>query len=71
MKGKVKIMRPEDCVKYCNLRPQAIREALKAQRVDFGFATNPTGKRWSYVIIPSKFFNYIGLPIPEEWSEAE
>lgn len=65
----VKMMTPDDCKSYCDLAPQFIREALKEQRVDFGFAINPTGKRWRYAIVPSKFFAYIGKPVPDEWQD--
>lgn len=63
----IKTMTPDDCRNYCDLHPQLIREMLKAGRADFGSAVNPTGKRWRYVIIPSKFFEWLGTDVPKEW----
>ena len=69
MGKKVKNMKPEDCTRYWRVPVQFIREALKAGRVDFGFAVNPSGRRWIYTIIPSKFFGYIGKDVPSEWRD--
>lgn len=66
---KIRTMTPEDCSKYCDLAPQYIREMLKAGEGDFGTAFNPTGKRWRYVVIPSKFFAWLGVNVPKEWSD--
>lgn len=63
---KIKTMTPYDCAKYCDVRPQLIREMLKAKKVDFGTAIF-LNKRWSYVVIPSKFFNWLGQELPEEF----
>lgn len=62
-----KTMLPEDCSRYCDLCPQCIREMLKAKAVDFGTAINPTGRRWTYIIIPKKFFEWLGEQVPTEW----
>lgn len=35
---QTKVMRPQDIKKYCNINPQAIREGLKAGKLDIGFA---------------------------------
>lgn len=40
--------------------PQAIREALKQNKVPYGYAVKMTGK-WSYVIIRKKFLEYFGI----------
>lgn len=67
-----KTMRPQDIKKYCDINPQAIREAMKAGRLDIGFAVKKEGsRRWSYHIIPEKFFKYIGQPVPPEWGGGE
>lgn len=35
---RTKIMRPHDIRPYCNINPQAIREGMKAGKLDIGFA---------------------------------
>lgn len=53
---RTKIMRPHDIRPYCNINPQAIREGMKAGKLDIGFAVQQNGgQRWTYVIIPEKF----------------
>ena len=65
---QTKVMRPQDVKAYCDINPQAIREGLKAGRLPFGFAAKKEGSsRWTYCIIPKKFFEYIGQPVPPEW----
>ena len=55
---RTKIMRPHDIRPYCNINPQAIREGMKAGKLDIGFAVQQNGgQRWTYVIIPEKFFH--------------
>ena len=69
---RTKIMRPHDIRPYCNINPQAIREGMKAGILDIGFAVQQKGgQRWTYIIIPEKFFNYIGQPVPPEWMGDE
>ncbi len=63
----VKVMRPADIKPYTSIPPQQIREGMKAGVLNIGFVTNRTGKRYSYNIIPSRFFEYIGQPVPAEW----
>ncbi|PWM79854.1 MAG: hypothetical protein DBY32_01100 [Phascolarctobacterium sp.] len=64
-------MRPHDIRAYCNINPQAIREGMKAGKLDIGFAVQQKGgRRWTYVIIPEKFFKYIGQPVPPEWEKV-
>lgn len=63
----VKVMRPNDIKPYTTIPPQQVREGMKAGILDIGFVTNPTGKRYCYNIIPQKFFDYIGQPVPIEW----
>lgn len=65
--NKQKTMTPEDASKYCDLCPQCFREMLKAGKADFGTAYNATGRRWRYVIIPKKFFAWLGKDVPAEW----
>ena len=64
---KVKMMTPQEASKYCDLCPQCIREMMKAKAVDFGSAVNVTGRRWRFVIVPAKFFGWLGQSIPTEW----
>ncbi len=64
---KPKYMRPEQAAFYANVPVQAIRELMKRGLIDIGEAVNLKGKRWSYYIIPSKFFAYIEQEVPEEW----
>lgn len=46
---QTKVMRPQDIKKYCNINPQAIREGLKAGKLDIGFAVKKEGSsRWAY-----------------------
>ena len=37
---QTKVMRPQDIKKYCNINPQAIREGLKAGKLDIRAAKN-------------------------------
>ncbi len=60
-------MRPSDIKKYINIPPQQIREAMKSGSIDIGFVTNPTGKRYTYNIVPAKFFSFIQQDVPKEW----
>lgn len=44
------MMTVEETAKRLGVNEQAIREWIKAEKVPWGIATNPTGKKWNYDI---------------------
>lgn len=59
-------MTPNEAARYMGWHnPQAVREALKQNKVPYGYAVKMTGK-WSYVIVRKRFFEYLGMADPLE-----
>ena len=46
---------------------QAIRVGLQQNKLDFGAAIQPSGKKYTYIIYPEKARAYVGSEKLKEW----
>lgn len=46
---------------------QAIRVGLQQNKLDFGVAIQPSGKKYTYIIYPEKARTYVGSEKLKEW----
>lgn len=49
-----------EAAKITGKSEQFLRVGLQLGKLPFGTAINMTGKRWTYIIYPEKFKEYIG-----------
>lgn len=52
-----------EAAKLIGFSPQALREALKQQRVTFGFAVQTSDRRWRYHVSKAGLSDYLGVPL--------
>lgn len=43
-----------------HINKQCLRELIKADKLPFGVAINLSGKRWTYKIFASRFYQWLG-----------
>lgn len=51
----------EQAAKIMHKDPQYVRLGLQQQRLPFGSAVQKGNGRWSYDIVPAKFYEYMGI----------
>lgn len=59
--GKKAEVTIEKAAKLMHKDPQYVRYGLQQERLPFGNAVQKPDGRWSYNIIPIKFYEYMGL----------
>lgn len=59
--GKKAEVTIEKAAKLMHKDPQYVRYGLQQNRLPFGNAIQKPNGRWSYNIIPIKFYEYIGV----------
>jgi Predicted transcriptional regulator len=52
-----------EAAKLIGFSPQALREALKQQRVAFGFAVQTSDNRWRYHVSKAGLSEYLGVSL--------
>lgn len=52
-----------EAARMLGVSPDVVRAALQAGVVDFGFAVQVTGEKYTYHISPKKLYEYIGAPV--------
>lgn len=69
MAKKPKMLTIQQASALSGLDAQHIRELIKRDMVDFGYAVSfkTDAKRKTYKIIPAKFFKWLGREVPTEW----
>lgn len=65
---EVETMTPSEAGRMLHKKPEFVRAGLRLGRFDFGTAVPPkrTGGNWNYIIIKSKFYEFVGLKKGEE-----
>lgn len=60
---KVEKLTPIEASKILGTNPETIRAGLRSERFNFGSAIPPKkpGGKWNYIIIKSKFLEYVGV----------
>lgn len=53
----------QDAAKMIGFSPQTLREALKQQRVTFGFAVQTSEHRWRYHVSKARLIEYLGVSL--------
>ena len=68
---KVKaILSVEKAARIMHKTPTFLRKGLVQNRFPFGSAVqNPKTGYWSYYIVPKKFYEYMGMEVPEDIQE--
>lgn len=56
-------MTPLEASKYLNKNAEFVRAGLRQDRFPFGTAVQSESGQWNYVIVKSKFFEYIGKKV--------
>lgn len=53
----------DEAAKMIGFAPQTLREALKQQRVTFGFAVRTSENRWRYHVSKARLSEYLGVSL--------
>ena len=59
--GEVETMTPAEAGKMIHKNAEFIRAGLRQGRFNFGTAVESKSGEWNYLIIKSKFLEYVGL----------
>lgn len=57
---KIETLTPEEATKFLPKDTEFIRATLRQGKVDWGWAVQNENGHWNYIIIKSKFLDYIG-----------